>query len=78
MEIWWLENQDCSGAFSTKEKAIASLKHCAKRCGWRNLHVIGAGEEYTSYAYEWRDKDGTWHYADDVFIARYILDEDNE
>lgn len=34
-KIWWLEIEDCSGAFSSYEKALAYLMEVTE--GWKNL-----------------------------------------
>ena len=76
MTVWYLENQDCSGVFSTREKAAESFRNCAKRCGWRNVRVTDDWGYDIIYAFEWKDLDGVWHETTS-FIQSYELDEDN-
>ena len=77
MTVWYLDNEDCSGIFSTREKAIESLRNCAKRCGWVEL---------SHRSYSWGDEFHWAWCADDIYedwqissttILAFTLDEDN-
>ena len=75
MTVWYLDNEDCSGVFSSREKAIESFHNCAQRCGWVELEHQA---EYWSdvFKYAWRNSMGLWK-TDTVVIQEYTLDEDN-
>ena len=76
MTVWYLDNEDCSGVFSTREKAIESFENCAERCDWVVLEHQSEGWGDV-FIYAWRNFDGgTWS-TDSVAIVSYVLDEDN-
>ena len=39
MKVYILENEDCSGVFSTFEKALASFYTCATRCNFKDIYL---------------------------------------
>lgn len=75
MNIWYLDNQDCSGVFSSKENAMASLHAGAKRCGWRIIDIED-NEGWTTVTYAYQTLSDEWK-INTVDILMYTLDEDN-
>lgn len=76
MKVYYLDNMDCSGVFSTKEKAFESFMTCANRCDYTNIHKTeDEGEVEISYRWYHPTLD-TWN-SDTAYILEYELDEDN-
>lgn len=74
MTVWYFDNEDCSGIFSSKEKALDSLHAGAERCEWQILE-INDYEDYVciDYAYYIGGKGWQIGHCD---IVSYTLDED--
>lgn len=75
MEVWYLDNQDSSGVFSSKQKALDSFHAGAERCGWRIIDIED-DEGWTTITYAYLTLGGEWK-IDTVDILMYNLDEDN-
>lgn len=75
MTVWYFDNEDCSGIFSSKEKALESFWAGAKRCGWRNVEIIDNGE-WVRIIYFWDDNNDAPHFGE-CYISAYTLDEDH-
>lgn len=76
MTVWLFDNEDCTGIFSSKEKAFDSLYAGAERCEWRNVKVIENGPECFTIEYQYENKYNEW-VKDSCYIVAYELDEDN-
>lgn len=76
MKVWYFNNEDCSGLFSSKEKALESLRKEAERCEWTYEIIEYPDEDFIEVkaSYDW---DGTVHTINDVYIVGYELDEDH-
>ena len=73
--VFYLNNDDCSGVFSTFEKAEQSLKNCATRCDWvlvsdQQLDDFTWGYRYVKY---WKGSE----LKIEASIEAFIIDEDN-
>lgn len=73
--VYYLNNQDCSGVFSTFEKAKSSLANCASRCSW----VLVSEQQLDYTCWNWRFVK-VLHGEEmeiEANIFSYNLDEDN-
>lgn len=76
MKVWYLDNEDCSGIFSSLEKAIKSFYTCAERCEWVVLQH-DSDQWGDIFYFAWKHPEtGCWK-TDSVIILEYNLDEDN-
>lgn len=75
MKVWYFDNGDFSGVFSSKEKALDSLHTGAERYGWKNVAVTDYGDWAEIY-FTYYEFNGT-AYDNVCYIFSYNLDEDN-
>lgn len=75
MKVWYFDNQDCSGVFSSKENALASFHAGAKRCGWKVV-AIDDNRTWVTITYAYSPLDEEWKIGT-ADILMYVLDEDH-
>ena len=75
MKVYVLENQENSGVFSTKEKAIEALRLCAERCEWKEVEVA-EGEGWMKFTFTLEDGVPTEEETFSSAILEYELDEE--
>lgn len=76
MKVYYLDHLDCSGIFSSKEKAFESFMTCANRCGYTHIEKEDDPDGYSTISYIWYGFDGKPR-SGAAEILEYELDEDN-
>ena len=75
MKFYYLDNEDCSGIFSSVEKAKESYFNFIKRCGWKHIKEKEYSDDTIDLTYVWERNSGKAKGI--VSIIPYELDEDN-
>ena len=75
MKVYVVENEDCSAVFSTKEKAIESVRRCANRCEWKEIETIDHGE-WVRFVFAYKNCVSEKYEIHTVEILEYELDEE--
>lgn len=76
MKVYYLDHMDCSGVFSSKEKAFESFMTCADRCGYADIKRKDYEGETTIY-FKWHNPVNKYYNNAEAYIFEYELDEDN-
>ena len=76
MKVYYLDHMDCSGVFSSKEKAFESFMTCANRCGYTSIEKKDDSDGCSTIFYVWYGFDGKGR-SGTADILEYELDEDN-
>lgn len=71
MTVYYLMNEDCSGVFSTIEKAWESFLNCAERAGWTEYEVEEKADDFFSVMVHYNNR---WF---QVACIEYLLNEDH-
>lgn len=73
MTFYYLELDDRSGIFSTKEKALEHFYEVAEKCDWKNIEVINRTQDWIKLYFDLLDEDNDTYTSLGQIIA-YELD----
>ena len=79
MKLYYLDNEDCCGIFSSVEKAKASYFNFINRCKWKHIKEkeYSDGTIDLTYIYTIKNSGVEVKFKGIASISPYELDEDN-